>query len=115
MPVRAAIKARAKAPLGVVAGFTKFIHEYGILPLAVGVVIGTAVNDLVKNLVDGLVSPFIALLTPGGTLQNFQLTVHGSVFKIGLVLNAVVSFLIIAFIVYAFAKIILRNEEILKK
>lgn len=96
-------------------GFREFIVNYGVGPLAIGVVIGTAVNDLVKSLVDGLFSPLIALLSPDGQLQTFKITFHGAVFKLGMILNSLLSFIIIALMVYFFAKVILRNEDLLKK
>lgn len=99
----------------VVSGFSQFISGYGILPLAIGVVIGNAVNDLVKSLVEGLISPAISLIAPQQKLQNLQIIVGSSTFKIGLVINAVISFIVIALCVYLVAKLILRNEEVLKK
>lgn len=98
-----------------VGGFRSFISNYGVLPLAIGVVIGNAVNDLVKTLVDGLITPLIALISPQTKLQNFQFVFHDSVFKIGAILNAVLSFVVISAIVYLMVKLVLRNEELLQK
>lgn len=107
---------KVKGKLGTVTrGFTDFIHDYGVMPLAIGVVIGTAVNDLVKTLVDGLFSPLVSLLIPSIKLQTFVVNFHGSTFKIGAVMNATISFLVVAWLVYLGAKFILRNEELLKK
>jgi len=102
-------------PKDTLSGFRKFIHNYGVLPLAIGVVIGNAVNDLVKTLVDGLVTPLISLISPQGELQNFQVTFHGAVFKFGMVLNACLSFIAIAAIVYFVLVVLLRQQEILDK
>jgi large conductance mechanosensitive channel len=100
---------------GLIRGFRQFIGDYGVAPLAIGVVIGTAVNDLVKTLVDGLISPLIGLIAPQTKLQSFTVTIHQSVFKVGAIINALLSFLIIAWLVYVIAKLILRNEDLLKK
>ena len=99
----------------VVHGFKDFIHQYGVAPLAIGVVIGTAVNDLVKSVVDGLITPLISLFSPETALQNLQFQIGSSVFKMGQVLNSVLSFAIIALLVYMIAKIILRNDSLLEK
>ena len=96
-------------------GFRHFIQNYGVIPLAVGVVIGTAVNDFVKLLVDGLISPLISLVSPQTSLANFQVTIGDSVFKIGAVINGAISFLVVAWVVYVLAKFVLRNPDILKK
>lgn len=105
----------AQKPVGFVRGFRDFFSQYGVLPLAVGVVIGSAVNDLVKSLVENLITPLIALVTPEGKLQNLQVTFHGSTFHIGLAINALLSFIVVAWVVYLAAKFVLRNEDLLKK
>ena len=97
------------------SGFVQFIHQYGIAALAIGVVIGNAVNDLVKSLVENLISPLIALVSPQGKLQHLQFSVHGAVFKVGESINAVISFIVIAAVVYLIAKLILKNEKLLEK
>ena len=112
---RATIKRLEQKTGGLAVGFREFISQYGVGPLAIGVVIGTSINDFVKTLVDGLVSPLVALLSPGGKLQTLQWVFHGSVFKVGAILNSLISLVIICLIVYVFAKLILRNEELLKK
>ena len=94
----------------VVSGFFEFIQTYGVLPLAIGVVVGTAVNDFVKSLVDGIISPFIALITPGSTLATFQVEIHGSIFKVGMVVNALLNFVFVALTVYVVVKILLKQE-----
>ncbi len=99
---------------GVINGFFEFVHHYGVFPLAIGVVVGTAVNDLVKFIVDGLVSPFIALVTPGATLATYQIEFNGSVFKIGAVVDAFLNFFFVALVVYLVVKLLLR-QDIVKK
>lgn len=96
-------------------GFRDFIKNYGVLPLAIGVVLGSAVNDFVKTLVDGLVTPLISLIFHGGALQSYQYNFHGAIFKFGAVLNSLLTFISIAWIVYLVVKIIIRDDELLKK
>jgi len=102
-------------PSSVVRGFRDFLSNYGVIPLAIGVVMGSAVNDLVKTLVDGIITPFISLVTPNGRLQGWEVTVHGAVFKFGAVLNSALSFICICAVVYIVAKFFLRNEELIGK
>jgi large conductance mechanosensitive channel len=104
-----------RRPIQVVRGFSEFIREYGVMPLAIGVVMGSAVNDLVKSLVDGLITPLISLFTPDSMLQGLQLEYHGSVFKIGSVLNSTLTFISVGAVVYLTVKLILRNDALLKK
>ena len=104
-----------KRKLGLVRGFQSFISQYGVIPLAIGVVIANAVNDFVKSLVDGLVTPLVSLISPNNKLQNLQFMFHGADFKPGEILSAFLSFLIIALLVYITAKVVLRNEDLLAK
>lgn len=96
-------------------GFFQFIQDYGVAPLAIGVVIANSVNDLVKTLVDGLFTPLITLILPGGKLQNFSIDINGATFKIGAIANSLLSFLAVVFLVYFLIKFILRKENLLKK
>lgn len=97
------------------AGFRSFVHTYGVLPLAVGVVVGNAINDLVKSLVSDILTPLIALIFPAGKLQNVQFTWHSSVFRVGEALNAVLQFLILAWLVYLVLKLLVRREDLADK
>jgi large conductance mechanosensitive channel len=98
-----------------ITGFFDFITQYGVIPLAIGVVIGSAVNDLVKTIVDGITTPLISLLTPSKHLETWQVTFHGAVFKFGAVINSLISFFTIAIIVYLVVKVVIRKDEYLKK
>lgn len=95
-----------------VSDFKEFVLENGIIALAIGVVIGSAVNDAVKSIVDGLLFPLIALVSPGTKLVTWQVELWGSVFKIGQVLNSLITFILIAFIVYFLVKGLLKKPRI---
>lgn len=110
MTTRAETTSKSEPKAGLVGGFRHFIHEYGVATLAIGVVIGNAVNDLIKSLVESLITPLIGLVSPKGTLQTLQFVVRGSTFKIGMVINAVLSFLIVAWLVYLAVKFLIKKE-----
>lgn len=94
----------------VMGGFMDFVHQYNVLPLAIGVVIGVAVNDLVKVIVDGLISPLVALVTPDGALSSLSFKVADSVFMYGSVIDALIRFLSVALVVYVVVKVVLRQD-----
>jgi large conductance mechanosensitive channel len=96
-------------------GFMEFIRQYSVIPLAIAVVLGNAVNDLVKALVDGVVTPIISLFVPSTALQSYELHIKSSTFQIGAVLSALISFIVVAFIVYTFVKKVLRDDTVLEK
>jgi large conductance mechanosensitive channel len=102
--------AKLAAAKNVMGGFMDFVHQYNVLPLAVGVVIGVAVNDLVKVIVDGLVSPLVALVSPDGALAGLSFTVGESVFMYGSVIDAFIRFLSVALVVYVVVRLVLKQD-----
>jgi large conductance mechanosensitive channel len=83
------------------SGFRKFLMRGNLIDLAVAVVVGVAFNAVVQALVTDIITPLIT--AAGGSRKNFSsltVTVGHSVFAYGLVLNALLSFLIIAVVVY---------------
>ena len=91
--------------------FMKFLKEYGVIGLAIGVIIGGKAGELVKTIVDGLLMPIVGLLLPSG---DWQKLVVGP-FQVGIVLSALVNFVIVAFLVFLFAKKVLKEEKVAKK
>ncbi|MBV9851301.1 MAG: large conductance mechanosensitive channel protein MscL [Armatimonadetes bacterium] len=79
--------------------FREFILRGNVVDLAVGVVIGGAFGAIVTAFVKDLVTPLIGI--PGKVdLSAYKFSVNGSVFQIGEFLNTVISFLIIAAVVF---------------
>lgn len=91
--------------------FLKFLKEYGVIGLAIGVIIGSKAGELVKSIVDGLLMPVIGLVLPSG---DWQKLVVGP-FQVGIVLAALVNFIIVAYLVFWFSKKVLREESVAKK
>lgn len=91
--------------------FMAFLKEYGVIGLAIAVIIGGKAGDLVKSIVDGLLMPIVGLLLPSG---DWQKLVVGP-FQVGIVLSALVNFVIVAFLVFLFAKKVLKEEKVAKK
>lgn len=86
-------------------GFKNFIMRGNVIELAVAVVIGTAFTALVSSVVDGLVNPLIAAIGGSSDLSGTWTVPLGSgseapVISFGLVVGAVLNFLIIAAVVY---------------
>lgn len=80
-------------------GFREFLMRGNIVDLAVAVIIGVAFNDVVNGLIKGIVDPLITLLAPG-QIKDLENALLFGPFKVGLVLSAVVNFLIKAAVVY---------------
>jgi large conductance mechanosensitive channel len=87
-----------------VGGFRKFLMRGNAIDLAVAVVIGVAFNAIVQALVKDMITPLITAFQGGGkhkiSFASLSFTVHGATFTYGAVINAVLSFLVIAAVVY---------------
>ena len=94
-------------------GFRDFILRGNVIDLAVAVVIGGAFGTIVTALVRDLITPLVGAL--GGThdFSNFFFTINGSNFMAGDFINALISFLIIAAVIYFL--IVLPMNTIMKK
>ena len=81
-------------------GFKKFLVRGNVVDLAVGIVIGAAFGDVVQSVVKGLITPMIGLFGGGADLSTWSMVVAGQQFLLGDILNALLSFLLIAAVVY---------------
>lgn len=82
------------------SGFKKFLLRGNVVDLAVAVVIGAAFGTVVTAFVEDFVTPLIAALGGIPDFSTWSFTINNSVFKIGHFINALLSFLIIAAVVY---------------
>jgi large conductance mechanosensitive channel len=83
-----------------VKGFRDFITRGNLIDLAVAVVIGTAFTAVVTAVVADLITPLIAAIGGQPNFANLTFTIHHSTFKYGAFFNALITFLIIAAVVY---------------
>ena len=84
------------------SGFKKFILRGNVVDLAVGVMIGAAFTGVVEALVKDLLTPLIAAVGSTPDFAALSFAVNGSTFRIGDFINALVSFLFVAVVVYYF-------------
>ncbi len=84
------------------SGFRKFILRGNVVDLAVAVVIGAAFGAVVQALVKDIITPIIGAFFGVPDFSAWYFTINGSKFLIGDFINVVLSFLIIAFVVYYF-------------
>ena len=81
-------------------GFRDFILRGNVVDLAVAVILGAAFNAIVASLVGDVLNPLIAATIGKPDFSGVILHVGGGAIKVGSFFNAVVSFLIVAFVVY---------------
>jgi large conductance mechanosensitive channel len=88
-----------------VRGFVDFLREQSVVGLAIGLVLGTQAKVLVDQIVISFFNPLTGLLLPGeGTLKQKVFTVDwgdkSAVFAYGAFLNTLLTFVIVAAVVY---------------
>ena len=83
-------------------GFRDFILRGNVVDLAVAVVIGAAFGKIVDALVKDIITPFIGAFGGTPNFSGLVFTVNGSKFLVGDFFNALISFLIIAAVIYSF-------------
>ena len=80
--------------------FREFILRGNLVDLAVAVVIGTAFAAVIAALVADLVTPLIAAVGGKPDFSELSFTINGSLFRYGHFLNALLTFLIIAAVMF---------------
>ncbi len=83
-------------------GFKKFILRGNVVDMAVGVVIGAAFGGVVAGFSKALITPLIAVIVGKPDYSNLKFMVRGTEFPVGDLVNAAISFVLIAAAVYFF-------------
>lgn len=105
--------------------FREFIMKGDVLDLAVAVVIGSAFTAIVKQVVDGLITPLVGLvisLIPGTTNGNLEDTLNildvkfrGVTFQFGNVISAIITFIITGFVLFLVVRAANRAKNLREK
>jgi len=80
--------------------FKKFILRGNVVDLAVAVVVGVAFAAVVTAFVNDLITPLIAAIFGKPNFSNLYFTLNHSKFRYGSFINALLSFLVIATVVF---------------
>jgi large conductance mechanosensitive channel len=80
--------------------FKKFVLRGNVVDLAVAVVVGLAFTAMITAFVADLITPLIAAIFGKPDFSDLSFRLHGSTFRYGSFINAVLSFLIIATVVF---------------
>lgn len=99
------VPAASKHVSNQLSGFNEFLKEYGVVALAVGFVFGAQVKSVVDQFTSSVINPVLGLVLPGtGNLAEKSWVVHSSgkttVFAWGALAETLISFIIIAFLIY---------------
>ena len=82
-------------------GFIEFIRQQGVVGLAVGFILGSAVSKLVSAVITDLINPFLSLLLGmAGDLATASFSVGPAKVLYGDLISVFINFLVIALVVY---------------
>ena len=84
--------------------FKTFIARGNVLDLAVGIIIGAAFTAIVTSLVDDLVNPLLGIFIGGIDFSALGFSVGEARFNIGNFINAMIKFVIVAWVVFLIVK-----------
>jgi len=83
-----------------IKGFRDFILRGNVVDLAIAVVIGAAFSAVVTAFVSGILTPLIAAIGGQPDFSALEFTINGSKFAYGLFINALITFVIVAAVIY---------------
>lgn len=86
--------------------FRDFALKGNVLDLAVAVVIGAAFGKIVSSLVDNIIMPLVGVLLGGLDFTDLSFKVVKSVIQYGAFIQSIVDFVIIAFAIFIFVKVL---------
>ena len=101
--------------MGMMQEFAEFLKEYKVIGLAVAFIIGAAATSLIQSIVNNLIMPILTPFIPGGAWQTATFKIGPVVIGWGVLLSAIINFVIIALVVFLIAKKILKEEKVAKK
>lgn len=96
-----------------VGEFKSFLLKTNALALAVGVIIGGALGTVVTSLVEDIIMPPIGLLLGGVDFAELAINLNAdgsAAIRYGAFINAVIAFVIVAFVVWRISKMFIKEE-----
>lgn len=111
--------------MGMIQEFKEFALKGNMVDMAVGIVMGGAIGQLVASMVDNLINPVVGLFTGGGDLASGGIQIgtkiaeDGSevplVLNVGAFVSAFINFLILAFVIFMIIKMVNAAKKSLIK
>lgn len=90
--------------MGMLKEFKEFALRGNIIDLAVAVVIGAAFGNIIKAFNESIISPIIAMILGKGGLSEVTFTAGTTVFPVGIFIQSLIDFILIAFVLFLVIK-----------
>ena len=84
--------------------FKDFINKGDVVLVAVGLVMALAFKTIIDSLIEGVINPLIAAIVGKPNLEEFGFDLGDSRISVGLVINAIVYFVAVAFVLFLVVK-----------
>ena len=94
----------AEKTTGFLAEFKTFIARGNVMDMAVGVIIGGAFSNITNSLINDIVMPVLGIFTNSISFAELSVSVGGAVITCGNFVQAVLNFLVMAFVVFCLVK-----------
>lgn len=106
--------------MGMIQEFKEFAVKGSLIDMAVGIIIGAAVSEMVGTLVESILMPIIGVFMGGVDFSQLSITVGDAAIGYGAFIQALIDFLIIAFVIFMILKAINKmkknfEEEVIEK
>ncbi len=96
---------------GFLAEFKTFIARGNVMDMAVGVIIGGAFSNITTSLINDIVMPVLGIFTSSVSFADLTLNIGPAVITYGNFIQAVLNFLIMAFVVFCLVKTLNRFHK----
>ena len=91
--------------------FKEFISKGNVLDLAVGVIIGGAFSKIVSSLVNDVLMPLLGVIIGGLDFSNLSIKFKDATINYGLFIQNIVDFILMAFCIFIFIKIVNKLKD----
>ena len=101
----------AEKTSGFLAEFKTFIARGNVMDMAVGVIIGGAFSNITNALINDIVMPVLGIFTSSVSFAELSVNIGPAVVAYGNFIQAVLNFLIMAFVVFCLVKALNRFHK----
>ena len=100
---------------GFIAEFKEFIARGNVMDLAVGVIVGGAFSAITTSLISDIIMPLLGIFTGSISFAALSVTIGGAVITYGNFIQALLNFLVMAFIVFCMVKAVNKMTHLKKE
>ncbi len=95
--------------------FRAFAMRGNVMDLAVGIIVGGAFSSITTSLINDIIMPIVGIFVSEASFADLTLSVGGAVITYGSFIQAVLNFVILAFVVFCMVKAVNRVAHTQKK